>query len=70
MEGAAWWSSANPSARSVLVAGEARTVTEPHAVERPEAHSRTTPRAGTPRNVWITVTPGRVTGRRIVVRDR
>ncbi|RST17650.1 helix-turn-helix domain-containing protein [Streptomyces sp. WAC05374] len=55
---------------SVLVVGEARTVTEPHAVERLEAHSRTTPWAGGPRDLWITVTPGRVTGRRIVVRDR
>ncbi|MEU3447515.1 pyridoxamine 5'-phosphate oxidase family protein [Streptomyces thermolilacinus] len=55
---------------SVLVVGEARTVTEPHAVERLETHSRSTPWAGGVRDLWITVTPGRVTGRRIVVRDQ
>ncbi|QGV77354.1 helix-turn-helix domain-containing protein [Streptomyces ficellus] len=55
---------------SVLVVGEARTVTEPRAVERLEAHSRSTPWAGGARDLWITVTPRRVTGRRIVVRDQ
>ncbi|WP_031077891.1 helix-turn-helix domain-containing protein [Streptomyces sp. NRRL S-118] len=55
---------------SVLVVGEARAVTEPHAVERLETHSRSTPWAGGVRELWITVTPGRVTGRRIVVQDR
>ncbi|WP_228980873.1 pyridoxamine 5'-phosphate oxidase family protein [Streptomyces sp. DH12] len=54
---------------SVLVVGEARTVTEARAVRRLEAHSRTTPWAGGARDLWITVAPGRVSGRRILVRD-
>lgn len=54
---------------SVLAVGEARTVTEPHAVERLETHSRTTPWAGGARDLWIVVTPDRVTGRRIVTQD-
>ena len=55
---------------SVLVVGEARTVTEPEAVERLEAHSHSEPWAGGGRDLWIVVTAGRVTGRRIVVPDR
>ncbi|GGT37199.1 hypothetical protein GCM10010271_46510 [Streptomyces kurssanovii] len=55
---------------SVLVVGAAHAVTEPEAVRRLETHSRSAPWAGGARNLWITVTPGRVTGRRIVVRDR
>lgn len=55
---------------SVLVVGDARTVTEPEAVRRLETHSRSRPWAGGVRDLWITVTPGRVTGRRIVVHDR
>ncbi|MFF8293390.1 helix-turn-helix domain-containing protein [Streptomyces sp. NPDC016309] len=55
---------------SVLLVGPARTVTEPAAVRRLERYSRTTPWAGGERDLWITVTPGRVTGRRIVVPDR
>ncbi|MET8294417.1 helix-turn-helix domain-containing protein [Streptomyces sp. NPDC001591] len=55
---------------SVLVVGDARTVTEAAAVRRLETHSRSRPWAGGERDLWITVTPGRVTGRRIVVRDR
>ncbi|MFI8008398.1 helix-turn-helix domain-containing protein [Streptomyces sp. NPDC086010] len=55
---------------SVLVVGRARTVTEPEVVQRLEApHSSTTPWAGGRRNLWIVLTPSRVTGRRIVVHD-
>lgn len=56
---------------SVLVVGEAEAVTAPETVRRLEEHgSVTSPWAGGQRDMWIAVTPGRVTGRRIVVRDR
>ncbi|MDQ0798135.1 pyridoxamine 5'-phosphate oxidase family protein [Streptomyces sp. B1I3] len=56
---------------SVLVVGQARTVTEPEVVQRLVApHSSTLPWAGGRRDLWVVVTPSRVTGRRIVVRDR
>ncbi|MFI0828050.1 helix-turn-helix domain-containing protein [Streptomyces roseolus] len=55
---------------SVLVVGDAHTVTAPEAVRRLETHSRSAPWAGGVRDLWIAVTPDRLTGRRIVVRDR
>jgi transcriptional regulator with XRE-family HTH domain len=54
---------------SVLIVGEARTVTEPEAVAGLEEHGFTTPWAGGLREQWIVVTPDQVTGRRIVIRD-
>uniref|UniRef100_A0AAU3GK50 Pyridoxamine 5'-phosphate oxidase family protein n=1 Tax=Streptomyces sp. NBC_01401 TaxID=2903854 RepID=A0AAU3GK50_9ACTN len=55
---------------SVLIVGEARAVTEPDAVQRLETAAHTSsPWAGGQRDQWIVVTPDRVTGRRIVVRD-
>lgn len=55
---------------SVLVVGEARTVTEPQAVQRLETQSHSEPWPGGVRNLWVVVTPQQVTGRRILVRDR
>ncbi len=52
---------------SVLVVGTATAVDDPEAVRRLDALARTTPWAGGPRNVWLTITPERVTGRRIHV---
>ncbi|MFG2535903.1 helix-turn-helix domain-containing protein [Streptomyces sp. NPDC048511] len=55
---------------SVLLVGEARTVTDPDDVREFEAaHAATSPWAGGERDLWIALTPGKVTGRRIVVRD-
>ncbi|MEU0133032.1 pyridoxamine 5'-phosphate oxidase family protein [Streptomyces sp. NPDC006296] len=52
---------------SVLVVGEARAVTDPEAIERlRESAGSPTPWAGGERDLWIVVTAGRVTGRRIV----
>ncbi|MFI9494710.1 MULTISPECIES: helix-turn-helix domain-containing protein [Streptomyces] len=56
---------------SVLVVGEARSVTDPASVERFEAAGGSSMAwAGGRRDRWIAVTPRRVTGRRIVVHDR
>ncbi|MEU5714678.1 pyridoxamine 5'-phosphate oxidase family protein [Streptomyces sp. NPDC020403] len=55
---------------SVLLVGPARTVTDPETVQRLETLPRpATPWAGGQRDRWVVVTPHRVTGRRIVVRD-
>ncbi|GGT61622.1 hypothetical protein GCM10010207_71560 [Streptomyces atratus] len=52
---------------SVLLVGRAATVTDPEASRRLDELAYTTPWAGGPRNVWLTITPTRVTGRRIRV---
>ncbi|MEU3215151.1 pyridoxamine 5'-phosphate oxidase family protein [Streptomyces sp. NPDC006971] len=52
---------------SVLVVGTAAAVDDPEAARRLDEHAYTTPWAGGPRNVWLTITPTRVTGRRIRV---
>ncbi|MFJ8693355.1 helix-turn-helix domain-containing protein [Streptomyces roseolilacinus] len=52
---------------SVLLVGTARTVTEPGAVRALEERAFTTPWAGAERDLWVAVTPTRVTGRRIRV---
>ncbi|MFI9626041.1 helix-turn-helix domain-containing protein [Streptomyces sp. NPDC052042] len=52
---------------SVLVVGEVAVVDDPEAARRLDEEARTTPWAGGPRNVWLTITPARVTGRRIHV---
>ncbi|MFB7187371.1 helix-turn-helix domain-containing protein [Streptomyces sp. NPDC056230] len=52
---------------SVLLVGTAATVSDPEASRRLDELAHTTPWAGGPRNVWLTITPTRVTGRRIRV---
>ncbi|WP_349362123.1 pyridoxamine 5'-phosphate oxidase family protein [Streptomyces sp. H27-C3] len=54
---------------SVLVVGEARAVTDPVAAQVLDEMARSTPWAGGDRALWITITPVRVTGRRIAVRQ-
>ncbi|MFF2409893.1 helix-turn-helix domain-containing protein [Streptomyces sp. NPDC058092] len=54
---------------SVLLAGTAATVTDPEASRRLDELAYTTPWAGGPRKVWMTITPTRMTGRRIRVLD-
>ncbi|MFJ4989810.1 pyridoxamine 5'-phosphate oxidase family protein [Streptomyces sp. NPDC088732] len=51
---------------SVLIRGVARTVTDPAGVQHLVEHARTGPWAGGGRNLWLKITPGTVTGRRIV----
>ncbi|QKW48624.1 pyridoxamine 5'-phosphate oxidase family protein [Streptomyces buecherae] len=55
---------------SVLVVGPARVVTEPEAVRRliDDAHSR--PWSGGEREMWVTIDPARITGRRITQADQ
>lgn len=53
---------------SVLAVGGARKVTEPDAVARLERLAYSEPWAGGDRDLWIVLTPARVTGRRILVR--
>ncbi|MFJ3160973.1 helix-turn-helix domain-containing protein [Streptomyces kanasensis] len=53
---------------SVLLVGDARTVTEPGAVHELAERAYTTPWAGAGRDLWVAVTPHRVSGRRIDVR--
>ncbi|MGW7365841.1 helix-turn-helix domain-containing protein [Streptomyces sp. NPDC054841] len=50
---------------SVLVVGQARAVTDGDAVRRLEAEARSLPWAGGQREMWVTVTPTRITGRRV-----
>lgn len=50
---------------SVLVVGQARAVTDPDAVRRLDAEARSLPWAGGERNMWVVVSPGRITGRRV-----
>jgi nitroimidazol reductase NimA-like FMN-containing flavoprotein (pyridoxamine 5'-phosphate oxidase superfamily) len=54
---------------SVLVVGPARAVTEAEAVRHLEEQAATTPWAGGSRGLWVTITPTRLTGRRIHVRQ-
>ncbi|MEV7689426.1 DUF1918 domain-containing protein [Streptomyces bungoensis] len=50
---------------SVLVVGPARVVTEPDVVRRLTEHAHTEPWAGGPREMWVSIHPTRITGRRI-----
>lgn len=53
---------------SVLAVGGARAVTEEDAVSKLERQAYSAPWAGGDRELWIVLTPERVTGRRILVR--
>ncbi|MFD9131068.1 pyridoxamine 5'-phosphate oxidase family protein [Streptomyces bottropensis] len=55
---------------SVLAVGPARVVTEPDAVRRPADRARTTPWAGGEREMWVSIRPRRLTGRRISPADQ
>ncbi|WKX74121.1 pyridoxamine 5'-phosphate oxidase family protein [Streptomyces sp. XD-27] len=50
---------------SVLVVGPARVVTEPDAVRRLADRAHTEPWAGGEREIWVSIRPARLTGRRI-----
>lgn len=50
---------------SVLVVGSARVVTEPDAVRRLAEGARVSPWAGGEREMWVSIRPTRITGRRI-----
>lgn len=54
---------------SVLVVGTARAVTDPETVRRLDEQATTTPWAGGDRELWLIITPTRLTGRRIHVRE-
>ncbi|MEN3584279.1 pyridoxamine 5'-phosphate oxidase family protein [Streptomyces sp. ZYX-F-203] len=54
---------------SVLAVGPARAVTEPAAVRRLAEGARTVPWAGGERDVWVSIEPTRLTGRRITPAD-
>jgi len=54
---------------SVLAAGPASVVTDPDAVRRLTAHAHTTPWAGGAREMWVSIRPTRLTGRRITPAD-
>lgn len=51
---------------SVLVVGKAAGVTDAAAVQRLDAVARSLPWAGGDRRYWMTITPTRITGRRVV----
>ncbi len=55
---------------SVLVVGPAIVVTEPDAVRRLAEHAHTEPWAGGEREMWVSIRPTRLTGRRISPADR
>ncbi|MFK4104307.1 pyridoxamine 5'-phosphate oxidase family protein [Streptomyces sp. NPDC019531] len=55
---------------SVLAVGPARVVTDPDEVRRLARHVHTTPWAGGEREMWVSVQPTRLTGRRISPRDQ
>ncbi len=55
---------------SVLVVGPARVVTEPDAVRRLVERAHTKPWAGGEREMWVSVRPTRLTGRRISPADQ
>ncbi|MFC5801675.1 pyridoxamine 5'-phosphate oxidase family protein [Streptomyces formicae] len=55
---------------SVLVVGPARVVTEPDAVRRLDGGAHTTPWAGGEREMWVSIRPQRLTGRRISPADQ
>ncbi|WP_181787693.1 DUF1918 domain-containing protein [Streptomyces phytophilus] len=50
---------------SVLVVGSARVVTEPDAVRRLAEGAHASPWAGGEREMWVSIRPTRITGRRI-----
>jgi nitroimidazol reductase NimA-like FMN-containing flavoprotein (pyridoxamine 5'-phosphate oxidase superfamily) len=50
---------------SVLAVGPARVVTEPDVVRRLAGHAHTEPWAGGRREMWVSIRPTRLTGRRI-----
>lgn len=50
---------------SVLVVGPAHAVTDPHAVERLTERAHSKPWAGGERELWVSIRPSRLTGRRI-----
>ncbi|MEV0494408.1 helix-turn-helix domain-containing protein [Streptomyces atratus] len=52
---------------SVLMVGTAAAVTDPEAAHRLDELAYTTPWAGDRQDVWLTITPTRMTGRRIHV---
>ncbi|WP_338676465.1 pyridoxamine 5'-phosphate oxidase family protein [Streptomyces sp. SCSIO 30461] len=51
---------------SVMAVGTARAVTEEPLVRRLEAEAPTSPWAGGQRDLWLSIAPSRLTGRRIV----
>lgn len=55
---------------SVLVIGPARVVTEPEAVRRLADRAHTKPWAGGEREMWVSIQPTRLTGRRISPPDQ
>ncbi|MET8138504.1 MULTISPECIES: DUF1918 domain-containing protein [unclassified Streptomyces] len=54
---------------SVLVVGAASSVTEPEAVRRLADRAHTEPWAGGDRQMWVSIRPERITGRRITAAD-
>ncbi|GAA1544100.1 hypothetical protein GCM10009730_61540 [Streptomyces albidochromogenes] len=54
---------------SVLVVGTAHAVTDPGTVRALAEHAYSLPWAGGARDLWVSVTADRITGRRIFVRD-
>jgi transcriptional regulator with XRE-family HTH domain len=55
---------------SVLAVGPARAITEPDAVRRLADHAHSEPWAGGERELWVSIRPTRLTGRRISPSDR
>jgi nitroimidazol reductase NimA-like FMN-containing flavoprotein (pyridoxamine 5'-phosphate oxidase superfamily) len=55
---------------SVLVVGPARVVTEPDVVRQLAEHAHTEPWAGSVREMWVSIQPRRLTGRRIKPADQ
>lgn len=55
---------------SVLAVGPASVVTEPDAVRRLTQHAHTTPWAGGEREMWVSIRPASLTGRRITPADQ
>ncbi|MFJ3981906.1 pyridoxamine 5'-phosphate oxidase family protein [Streptomyces fungicidicus] len=55
---------------SVLAVGPARAVTEPGEARRLTKRAHTTPWAGGERELWVSIRPARLTGRRITPADR
>ncbi|MFE2601932.1 pyridoxamine 5'-phosphate oxidase family protein [Streptomyces mirabilis] len=55
---------------SVLAIGPARAVTEPEAVRRLADHAHSKPWAGGERELWVSIRPTQLTGRRISPSDR
>ncbi|MGW8952036.1 helix-turn-helix domain-containing protein [Streptomyces sp. NPDC055709] len=54
---------------SVLVVGRGRAVADREAVRRLEERAHSRPWAGGSREIWLTITPERITGRRVVNPD-